>query len=95
MNWREDSTVPTLVEPVEARKDLFEDHKTYWLVGLSGNLGQSLCDLMIVHGARYVVMTSRTPNVVKEWIQAHQSKGVTITVLAAYERAIRMYSVLY
>jgi SAM-dependent methyltransferase len=91
INWRGDSTVPVLVEPIEARGDLFEDHKTYWLVGLSGNLGQSLCDWMVAHGARYVVLTSRNPKVAKEWIQLHQAKGVTIAILAGYERVVRIY----
>ncbi|KAI9783832.1 MAG: Type I Iterative PKS [Geoglossum umbratile] len=82
VNWYGDSTVPILVEPIEARGDLFEDRKTYWLIGLSGNLGRSLCDWMIAHGARYVVLTSRTPKVAKEWIQLHQAKGVNIAILA-------------
>lgn len=82
VDWRGETTVPTLVEPVEERKDLFEDRKTYWLVGLAGDLGQSLCDWMISHGARYIVLTSRTPQVAREWIQAREAKGITIACLS-------------
>ncbi|KAK7978478.1 hypothetical protein PG988_005968 [Apiospora saccharicola] len=42
--------------------------KTYWLVGLSGALGISLCDWMIGHGARHMVITSRNPQIAHEWI---------------------------
>lgn len=81
VDWRGESAIPTLVEPVEERKDLFENRKTYWMVGLAGDLGQSLCDWMISHGARYIVLTSRTPKVAEEWIRSHEAKGITIACL--------------
>lgn len=80
VDWCGESTVPTLVETIEQRKDLFEDRKTYWLVGLAGDLGQSLSDWMIDHGARYIILTSRNPKVAEEWIQA----GATIACIPGY-----------
>jgi hybrid polyketide synthase/nonribosomal peptide synthetase ACE1 len=86
VNWHGESTVPTLVEPVDTRKDLFEKEKTYWLVGLAGDLGQSICDWMIDHGARYIVLTSRSPKVPSKWIQAHAAAGATIACLSGYAK---------
>lgn len=86
VNWCAEPTVPTMIEPVDTRKDLFEKEKTYWLVGLAGDLGKSICDWMIDHGARYIVLTSRSPKVPSEWIQAHAAAGATIACLLGYAR---------
>jgi hypothetical protein len=88
VNWCAEPTVPTMIEPIDARKDLFEKKKTYWLVGLAGDLGQSICDWMIDHGARYIVLTSRSPKVPSEWIQAHAAAGATIACLMGYAKPI-------
>ena len=86
VNWCAEPTVPIMIEPVDTRKDLFEKEKTYWLVGLAGDLGQSICDWMIDHGARYIVLTSRSPKVPSEWIQAHAAAGATIACLLGYAK---------
>ncbi|KAL9044695.1 MAG: hypothetical protein Q9214_002185 [Letrouitia sp. 1 TL-2023] len=83
VSWRGESTVPVEVETIEERQDFFEDRKTYWLAGLSGDLGQSICDWMVAHGARYIVLTSRSPKVPEEWIQAHKAQGTTVTCIKA------------
>jgi hypothetical protein len=61
---------------------LFKNDKTYWLCGLSGALGISLCDWMIDRGVRYLVLTSRNPKVNQEWIDNHAANGVTIRTLS-------------
>jgi len=81
VNWREEPSVPTMIEPVDTMKDIFEKEKTYWFVGLAGDLGQSICDWMIDHGARYIVLTSRSPKVPSGWLQAHAAAGTTIVCL--------------
>lgn len=63
-------------------RPMFKGDKTYWMVGLSGALGISLCDWMIEHGARYLVLTSRNPKIAPEWVQAHAENGVKVTILA-------------
>ncbi|KAK8078355.1 hypothetical protein PG996_004525 [Apiospora saccharicola] len=55
--------------------------KTYWLVGLSGALGISLCDWMIGHGARHMVITSRNPQIAHEWIANHERNGVKVAII--------------
>ncbi|PVH71608.1 hypothetical protein DL98DRAFT_471444 [Cadophora sp. DSE1049] len=82
VSWRLETKVTTLMEPVDARKQLFQGDKTYWLVGLAGDLGQSLCDWMADHGARYIVLMSRTRRVEEPWIKKHEANGVTVTFMA-------------
>ncbi|KAL4945238.1 hypothetical protein BDV06DRAFT_231409 [Aspergillus oleicola] len=60
---------------------LFHSNKAYLLVGLSGELGQSLCKWMVLHGARYVVLTSRQPKVNPKFTSAMQRLGATIKIL--------------
>ena len=91
VNWCAEPTVPTMIEPIDTQKDLFEKEKTYWLVGLAGDLGQSICDWMIDHGARYIVLTSRSPKVPGEWIQAHAAAGATIACLLGYAKLTPPY----
>ncbi|KAF3765311.1 hypothetical protein M406DRAFT_256096 [Cryphonectria parasitica EP155] len=59
----------------------FKGDKTYWMCGLSGALGVSLCDWMIERGAKYLVLTSRNPNISPDWIKAHKQNGVNVTIV--------------
>ena len=59
----------------------FKGDKTYWLCGLSGALGVSLADWMIERGARYLVLTSRNPNIAKEWIENHKKNNIFVTIV--------------
>ncbi|TLD19852.1 hypothetical protein PspLS_09593 [Pyricularia sp. CBS 133598] len=63
------------VEPVDRRPGLFRGDETYWLVGLAGDMGRSLCDWMIEHGARYIVLSSRNPQLPSDWLDFHHIKG--------------------
>ncbi|KAH9896254.1 putative polyketide synthase [Xylariomycetidae sp. FL2044] len=62
-------------------RPMFKPDKTYWMVGLSGALGISLCDWMIESGARHLVLTSRNPKIAPEWIDLHKRNGVNVTVI--------------
>lgn len=81
VNWTTSPTVPVKTQPVDS-EDLFRSDRTYLLVGLSGEVGQSLCQWMVDHGARYVVLTSRNPKVSKEWIESLEAVGATIKALS-------------
>ena len=63
-------------------KPLFKRDKTYWLCGLSGALGISLCDWMIDRGVRYLILTSRNPKVDPQWIKDHADNGVIVKTLS-------------
>ena len=63
-------------------KTLFKGDRTYWLCGLSGALGISLCDWMIDRGVRYLVLTSRNPKVESTWIEEHKRNGTIIKIMS-------------
>ncbi len=82
VSWLLEQYVPVSVEPVFERQDLFRPDRTYWLAGLSGELGQSLADFMIAHNAKYVVLSSRTPQMDEGWVQWHKSRGASVVSFA-------------
>lgn len=60
----------------------FAKDKTYWLVGLTGGLGLSLCQWMARQGARYIALSSRNPKVDEGWIRAMAEDDCTVRVFA-------------
>ena len=77
--WCAAPTVPVQITPVDAGR-LFSGNKTYWLVGLTGGLGLSLCQWMFNRGAKYVVITSRTPKVDPRWEENMKAQGAVIKI---------------
>ncbi|KAK6063375.1 Polyketide synthase-nonribosomal peptide synthetase 2 [Seiridium cupressi] len=73
-------------------KPMFKGNKTYWLAGLSGVLGISLCDWMIAKGARTLVLSSRNPNIDPSWLESHKQNGANVHIIpcdVTDERALR------
>jgi hybrid polyketide synthase/nonribosomal peptide synthetase ACE1 len=60
----------------------FSKDKTYWLVGLTGGLGLSLCQWMARQGARYIALSSRNPRIDDQWLQRMASDGCTVRVFS-------------
>lgn len=60
LDWRQRDWLNATVPPLNTR-NFFASDKTYLLVGMTGELGQSLCQFMIDCGARYIVLASRNP----------------------------------
>lgn len=83
IDWHHNATVPTTLEPVDWRKDLFQPGKTYWMIGLASDLGQSLVDWMIGHGATSVVVSSRSPKIDDTWIDMCAERGADVRCIAA------------
>lgn len=81
VEWDQIRTVPIKVRPVDDQQ-LFAGSKTYWLAGLSGNVGLSLAEWMIGHGARHIVITSRNPRVSAPWLERMAARGAEVRVLA-------------
>ncbi|KAH7311468.1 hypothetical protein B0I35DRAFT_481428 [Stachybotrys elegans] len=79
VDWTIGEPIPTMVQPVDS-SNLFDDNKTYWLVGMSGSLGLSLCEWMVRHGARNLVISSRTPVIGESWLRRLADAGATIEV---------------
>ncbi|KAM5464445.1 Type I Iterative PKS [Microsporum audouinii] len=79
IDWVTDNKISLTVEPIDPYADLFSAEKTYLMVGLSGEMGQSLAEWMVNRGARYVVLTSRRPKINTEWIESMEDEyGATI-----------------
>lgn len=73
--------VPIEVHPID-NATIFEPNKTYVLVGLAGELGQSLAKWMVSRGAKHVVLTSRRPKVDPRFIESLEKQGAEVKVLA-------------
>ena len=58
VDWSDARAIAIVQKPIDP-VSLFSSTKTYFLVGLTGELGQSLCRWMVTHGARYLVISSR------------------------------------
>jgi hybrid polyketide synthase/nonribosomal peptide synthetase ACE1 len=58
----------------------FSDCKTYWLAGLSGGLGLLLCEWMVHHGARYIAISSRRPNIEEAWLEKMRAAGAVVEI---------------
>ncbi|KAJ5174511.1 Type I Polyketide synthases (Type I PKS) [Penicillium canariense] len=57
-------------------------NKTYLLIGLTGDIGQSVCQWMITRGARSVVLTSRSPKVDPAWLEEMSGLGAAVVVMS-------------
>ncbi|KAK2030524.1 PKS-NRPS hybrid [Colletotrichum zoysiae] len=83
ISWRSSlSTIPVSLRTIDTKVG-FRSDRTYWLVGLTGGLGLSLCAWMARQGARYIAITSRSPKVDGSFLQKMKTMGVTIEVIAA------------
>ncbi|KAK7749846.1 putative Hybrid PKS-NRPS biosynthetic cluster [Cytospora paraplurivora] len=74
VNWKENVQIKERIRPLDPRSVL-SPYKTYLLVGLTGELGESLCRFMVDHGARSVVVASRDPSKADRWATDIQSSS--------------------
>lgn len=58
----------------------FSKDKTYWLVGLTGGLGLSLCKWLAHQGARYIALSSRNPKIEDDWVREMARNGCTVRI---------------
>lgn len=81
VQWPLDGAIKVQMRPLDARS-LFAADKTYLLIGLTGMLGQSLCEWMISNGAGCVCLASRRPNIDKRWLESFEGTNSIIRVSA-------------
>ncbi|KAH0404852.1 putative polyketide synthase, partial [Aureobasidium melanogenum] len=81
LDWTDHESLRTRVTRLDTR-DMFKGDKTYWLCGMSGALGISLCDWMIERGVKHLVLTSRNPKVEPAWIETHRKNGVNVVLMS-------------
>lgn len=82
VDFNRQALIPAQVTRLDARRIFKGSGSTYWVAGITGALGISLCDWMIRSGARSIVMTSRAPEISSDWIDSHKRKGAIVTVIA-------------
>lgn len=80
IDWPSAGLVEAHIRPLDCRK-FFSKDRTYLLVGLSGMIGQSLCEWMVSNGAGCVCITSRRPHVDERWMQSFHGTGATVKVI--------------
>jgi len=75
-----DTPIQASVQPIDDGR-IFRADKTFLLIGLTGELGQSLCKWMVGQGARSIVLTSRRPNVSEHFLDSFAETGATVKAL--------------
>lgn len=79
LEWRQRDWLSVTVPPLDTQS-FFAPDKTYLLVGMTGELGQSLCQFMIRCGARHIVLASRNPPTgYEKWFESND-KTVELNV---------------
>ncbi|KAI1452678.1 beta-ketoacyl synthase domain-containing protein [Annulohypoxylon moriforme] len=68
IDWRADRNTRCIGKH-QAGKDFFHSDRTYLLVGTTKDFGQSLCYLLVEHGARNIVLASRNPKMDPKWVE--------------------------
>jgi hypothetical protein len=94
IDWRAVEFIPGRVRSKETDR-LLVGNKTYILVSLAGDLGRSIARFMVERGARYIVLSSRSPKIDQPWIDELAMIGGEITALPMYVPNFeRLYSPL-
>ncbi|KAJ4290808.1 hypothetical protein N0V90_010003 [Kalmusia sp. IMI 367209] len=91
VDWTAQKSLPMQVTRLDTGP-MFKGDKTYWLCGMSGALGISVCDWMIDRGTKHLVITSRNPKVEQSWLDEHNRNGVDVRIMSCDvtdEKALR------
>jgi malonyl CoA-acyl carrier protein transacylase/SAM-dependent methyltransferase/NAD(P)-dependent dehydrogenase (short-subunit alcohol dehydrogenase family)/acyl carrier protein len=81
VDWESANMVSVQIQPATQMVN-FSHVKTYLIIGTS-DIAQSICEWLIDHGARYVILGSRTPSTnLITWAHSLASKGAFIDVHA-------------
>lgn len=81
VEFNRDILVPVQTSRLDVRPMFKSMDSSYWIAGMTGALGISLCDWMIGNGARSIAITSRRPEISPAWVAAHKRKGATVLVI--------------
>lgn len=80
LDWADVESVTVRVQPTNERIR-FAPQKTHFFIGLTGDVGLSLCEWMADHGATHFALASRNPKVDPRIIRHLEQKGVTVRIL--------------
>ncbi|TVY41051.1 Hybrid PKS-NRPS synthetase [Lachnellula occidentalis] len=59
---------------------IFSSSKTHFMVGLNGDLGQSICSFMARNGACHIAIASRRGEVNPEWLESMRKRQINVRV---------------
>ncbi|KAI1742681.1 polyketide synthase 3 [Xylaria scruposa] len=79
-DWSRASQTNAIIRGLDPRT-LLSPNKTYFLVGMAGELGQSLAYFLVRSGARYIVLSSRNPKGEQNWLRDLRTDGIDIRVV--------------
>lgn len=77
VDWNADRELQVRVKPVRDSR-MLDSNRTYVLVGLTRDLGHSLCRLFVSLGARHIVVASRNPDTSPAWVAELNRAGGNI-----------------
>ncbi|KAF7557832.1 hypothetical protein G7Z17_g375 [Cylindrodendrum hubeiense] len=80
IDWCVTDEVSLRVNPVNTT-GMFSANKTYLLVGLTGDVGMSICEFMTQNGARHIVVTSRNPKVDPVVVRQLRRQGAEVRAI--------------
>ncbi|KAF9632941.1 hypothetical protein BFW01_g3804 [Lasiodiplodia theobromae] len=81
VDWTATASVTVSVRPVESTVR-FRSDRTYFLLGMTGDLGRSLCRWMVERGAKHFALCSRRPNEDQAWVKMMRAAGVVLNMFA-------------
>ncbi|KAF7596241.1 hypothetical protein BBP40_002774 [Aspergillus hancockii] len=79
VSWETTSSLSLTVQPAD-RTEIFDSSKTYLMAGMAGGLGLSICAWALLHGAKCLVITSRSPDLHPQWLRQARLQGADIHV---------------
>lgn len=81
VSWAAEGNIKVEVRPLDAT-NLFSADKSYLLIGLTGQIGRSICEWMVSNGAGCVCLTSRSPKASDNWLKSFEGTGATVKIYA-------------
>ncbi|KAL7947131.1 KR domain-containing protein [Trichoderma barbatum] len=80
-DWKTQKFLSTTIQPLNV-EGMFKPDKTYFMAGMAGGLGLSICQWMIRNGAKHMVITSRRPQVDRATLEEAERVGASVKVVA-------------
>ncbi|CCC12736.1 PKS4 [Sordaria macrospora] len=78
LDWKAERSIAHMVKPTVGEK-MLRANRTYVLVGITRDMGQSLCSLFIEQGARHLVLCSRNPPKEQpQWQKELNARGIKV-----------------
>ncbi|KAK3388686.1 hypothetical protein B0T20DRAFT_484257 [Sordaria brevicollis] len=78
IDWKAERSIARMVKPTVGEK-MLRPNRTYVLVGITRDMGQSLCSLFTEQGARHLVLCSRNPPKEQpQWQKELNARGIRV-----------------